>query len=164
MLIFRWFAYFSITFALLTSNVYGQTIEIKGLSIGLSKAEVEQKFPSWSGFTIAGASAKYPHSPLETSYVDGKLDSLFFFFEEDSFAVVLAAVKQKYPNISCVESQVGNAMGAKFTQIECTISDRLSTLQLTRFISDIWTSSLTLTSRRLLEEASQKAKKNKKDL
>ena len=164
MKITRWFLCFAFNFALLPATVNAQPIDIKGLSIGMSKTDVEQKFPNWNGFTIADVSSKYQHSPLNVSYFDGKLDSLLFFFDSNSFTTVLDAVKQKYPSISCKESQVGNPMGAKFTQIECTTTDQLSILQLRRFVSDIRTSSLSLISKRKMEEYAEKEKNKKKDI
>jgi hypothetical protein len=143
---------------------FSQSVEIKGLSVGMTKAEVQDLFPTWKGFTVAGVPSKYPSVSVLPKYHEDRLDQLMFFFNPDSFATVLDAVKSKYPNLKCVDSKVGNAMGAQFSQVECTMGDSSSVLQLTRFVGDINTSGLSLLSRRSLAEDLEKAKQTKKDI
>jgi hypothetical protein len=144
-------------------SAFAQFIEIKGLQIGMTKAEVQEKFPTWKDFTIAGVRRKYENSP-PIRFRDEKLESLDFYFNVGSFETVLGAVKEKYPEIKCETSEVGNAMGAKFEQVYCSISDSESVLELSRYVSDIDTSALNLISKKFLDDLAKKNKQQKKDI
>lgn len=139
-------------------------IELKGLQVGMTKEEVNKKFPSFEGFTIAGVSSKYSSTPVKIEYRDNKLDFLLFFFDSENFSTVLAAVKEKYPELKCIDSEVSNGMGAKFSQVDCTLSDSVSTLSLSRFVSDVQTSSLTIISKKLSEQINNESKQKMKDV
>ena len=147
-----------------TGAALSQTLDIKGLRIGISKDDVEQKTPMLADFTIAGVRSKYEHSPVSLEYREDKLDQMFFFFDPSGFDEVLGAVREKYPRMTCENSEVGNAMGAKFKQVQCSVQDSNSVLQVTRFVGDIRTSALTLMSKRALREQSETAKQRKKDI
>jgi hypothetical protein len=141
-----------------------QPIDIKGLYVGMPKDEVLQKYPTWNGFTVAGVTSKYPQTPVRADYVDDRLDSLWFAFDPASFSIVLAAVKDKYPGIACEQDIVSNAMGAKFEQNTCMLSDELSILRLVRYAGDLRTASLTLVSKRRLNQIIEQRKAQKKDI
>ena len=145
-------------------SAMAQLIEIKGLRVGMTKAEVQEKFPTWKDFTIAGVRSKFEHLPVTIKYREDQLDQLMFIFSSASFQPVLAAVKEKYPGIKCETSQVGNSIGATFEQIHCSMEDQDSVLQLSRYLSDVRTSMLTLVSKRWLDEQADKAKQKKKDI
>lgn len=166
MLVFTWrfwavLALFIMAFPL---SAIAKSIEIKGLHVGMPKAEVEAKFPTWEDFTIAGVTSKYDVDPVHIEYRNDKLDVLHFSFNSDGFETVLGALKEKYPNIVCESTQVGNAMGATFNQLHCTLSDKESVLDLSRYVNDIETSSLMLISNKKLKELDEKAKERKKDI
>lgn len=148
---------------LLSGAARAQGIEIKGLRIGMTKEEVEQKIGSLPArdFTIAGARSKYPFAP---KFYDGKLDSFSFFFESGKFEEVVSAVKEKYPDLKCDDSVVTNAMGGSFAQVRCIKADELGALYLSRFVSDIKTSSLAMLSERSKREYEQKRNERKRDL
>lgn len=143
---------------------YGAGLEIKGVRIGMTKEEWLSKFGSLdvSYFTVGGALGKY--EKIRPVFHEGKLDSFHFFFHSDYFDDVLGAVKTKYPRIRCSKSTVANAMGAKFTQVSCSLGDNTGVLSLSRFVSDIDTSCLSLTSKRFLDEAVKESKKGEKDI
>jgi hypothetical protein len=146
------------------SIAHGQPIEIKGLIVGMSKAEVEVLFPSWAAFTIAGVRSAEGFAPV-VRYHEDKLDAFHFIFSAKDFDVVAEAVKEKYPSTECVDSTVGNAMGATFRQTHCNItSDPASVLRLSRFVKDARTSVLTLTSMRSVKEGVEKRRERKKDI
>lgn len=145
-------------------SAIAQSIEIKGLYVGMTKAEVQEKFPTWKDFTIAGVRSKHEHTPVNIKYRDDKLDQFMFFFNSSSFETVLGAIKEKYPKTVCESTQVGNAMGATFDQIQCSLKDKESILQLSRYVSDIRTSVLSIMSNKSLEEQAEKAKQRKKDI
>lgn len=149
---------------LLPFSANSQTIEIKGIQIGLPKEQVEQKAPDSDAFTIAGVKSKFDMIPYSTKYRDGLLDRFAFYFHSRSFENVLGAVKEKYPKISCVSSPVGNAMGASFEQIQCSLKGTDSILELRRYAGVIDTSALTLTSFKFIEDENEKEKNKKKDI
>ena len=149
---------------LFAAIAYGQPIEIKGLSIGMPKAEVEALFPSWAGFTIAGVKSAEGFAPV-ARYHDDKLDVFHFIFSAKDFDAVAEAVKEKYPSTECVDSKVSNAMGTTFRQTHCNITnDPLAVLRLSRFVKDVNTSMLTLTSMRFVKEGLEKRRERKKDI
>jgi hypothetical protein len=136
-------------------------IEIKGISIGMPREQFEKIVNQEEYFTIGGARSKYRTQDGE--YVEGKLDQYIFFFGASKFDDVLEAVKEKYPSISCIDTQVSNAMGASFQQTSCSINDATSTLNLTR-LADIKTSALMLISKRKLDEKEKRRQQGKKDI
>ena len=138
-------------------------IQIKGLWIGMDESEIEEKFGApIKAFSIAGVEGKYSTTPLE--FENNKLESLIFFFDAKSFDDVLAAVKSKYPEMQCKDSSVGNAMGASFTQVKCNLRRGKVTLDLSRFVNDITTSSLCLYSDNYMKKISNKLKGKLKDI
>lgn len=130
----------------------------------MTLAELKEKVGTFpiKNFTIAGVPSI--HSRLMPEFYDDKLDNLFFFFKSDSFYQVHGAIMKKYPKLACENSTVTNRMGASFTQVKCSLSDKLGTLRLNLFSSDIDTSVLSLTSDRLVKEHRDKAKANNNDL
>jgi hypothetical protein len=148
----------------LSSHAQAQSIEIKGLRIGMSKAEVDALFPSWQDFTIAGVRSADGLTP-SARYHEEKLDAFHFFFRARDFDVVAEAVKEKYPATECVDSTVTNAMGATFRQTHCNITnDPSAVLRIARFARDVRTSALTLISVRSVKEGLEKRQERKKDI
>jgi ABC-type amino acid transport substrate-binding protein len=139
-------------------------LEIKGLRIGMSKEEVTEKHPNWTGFTVAGARAKYAALPVMVKYHENRLDQLMFFFTPDAFDVLLTAFKEKYPALACKSSSIGNAMGATYEQVQCSLSDSDSVLQVRKYVNDSRTSLLSLHSKRFVEEETKKQREQKKDI
>lgn len=143
---------------------FSQTIDIKGISIGMSQEEISKKFLNWDGFTIAGVQGKMKRSPVITEYFEGKLDIMIFPFNSEDFRIVRSAIEEKYPLLSCKNSEVGNTQGAIFDQINCTLEDTKSLLQLDRFSGDIRSSVLSISSKRRLNEIGENIKQKKKDI
>jgi hypothetical protein len=138
-----------------------KAIDIKGVRIGMSEEEVTAQIGKLDDFTIAGVKGKYSSAPVSLEYHDSKLDSLMFFFDSEDFSAVLSAVKMKFPSIKCSTSTLSNAIGARFEQIDCEISDGRGLLSLSRYVDDIQTSVLSLMSRRRLnEELAKQSQKN----
>ncbi len=149
---------------LLSASVYAQNIEIKGLRLGMTKEEVEEKIGRLPvrDFTIAGVREEYGN--FAPQFYDGKLDSLHFFFDSRRFDHVVSAVNEKYPSFACKDNAVTNAMGATFTQTRCTLRDELGNLHMSRFTSDIRRSVLNLQSDRRDKELMEKDNRLKKDI
>lgn len=154
----------TITLLVFAHSAIAQSIEIKGLHVGMPKAEVQEKFPTWKDFTIAGVRSKFVLTPVSIEYRDDKIDKLTFFFDSSSFETVLGAIKEKYPETICKSTQVRNAMGATFEQIQCLLKGGESDLLLSRYISDIRTSMLAVASKKSQEEQAEKGKQRKKDI
>jgi len=146
------------------AQVLGQSLDIKGVRIGMTEAEVNERIGNAREFTIGGVTSKNPDRPVGLKYHEGKLDYLAFYFDAKDFSRVQEAVKDKYPSIDCSSSTVTNAMGAKFEQVTCLIADSESSLGLRRFSLDIRTSSIILTSKRLFDEMSKRRAETKKDI
>jgi hypothetical protein len=149
---------------MLPISALAQSIEIKGLRVGMTKAEVQKKFPTWKNFTIAGVPNKYESLTFNIEYQDDRLNQFTFFFDAASFETVLEAIREKYPATKCKTSKVGNAMGAKFEQVQCLMSDSESVLELLRYVGDIQTSMLSLISKKALDDQARKTKQQKKDI
>ena len=139
-------------------------IEIKGIRIGMTKAELHQLHSDLKGFTVAGVRSKYEHVPLGLRYRDDLLDQVAFYFHSTGFRQVLEALKEKYPTLACETNNVSNAMGATFEQQKCSLEDANSVLHLSRFVNDTRTSGLTLMSKKSLQEQIDKSKAQKKDI
>ncbi len=150
-----------------------QEIEIKGLKLGMSKADVELKFGKVDNvalgkdgelyqFTIGGVEGTYNHAKLE--FHADKLDKVWFFFNADGFDAVRKAVASKYPALKCSGSTVSNTMGASFRQTECSLKNKIGTLELRRFVGDINTSVLTMTTHRNRKELMDKEKEKQGDI
>lgn len=113
-----------------SANVYAAGEDIKGIKLGMTKAEVALAVPGGTaGMTIGGMTSKYaPVDPVDYD-PDGTVKSLMFFFDSKGFDGVLAALKEKYPALSCRTESVQNRMGAVFEQTHCHLGD----LALTRY-------------------------------
>lgn len=139
-------------------------IEIKGVRIGMSKQDLDSKYPSWEGFTVAGVPSKSKYAPGPYDFHDGKLDYFGFSFDPRKFDSIREALKAKYPGLSCENSAVSNAMGATFEQTECNLRGSNASLRLSRFGSDITSGLLFLVSHRALEERARRIAEEKSDL
>ncbi len=146
-------------FILPLNSALCQDIEIKGLRLGMNKAEVETKVGPLplKNFTIGGVPSQF--SEIRPRFDDqDKLEDFTFFFDPNDFDKILRAVKAKYPKLKCKGSRVANAMGASFRQTECEMKDRLGKLEITRYI-DLESSVLTLRShkfKKFIKDAAQK--------
>lgn len=142
---------------------WSQVIEVKGISIGMSQDEFEKKFGSspLRYFTIAEVPSKY--EKVDFFFRDGKLDSFNFYFSEDDFDHILSVIRKKYPKLQCRNSSVSNLFGARLTQVECSIKDKLGGISLTRFVNDINTSGFTMYSNELVKELKRKNSEPSRD-
>ncbi|MEJ7929879.1 hypothetical protein WG922_07835 [Ramlibacter sp. AN1015] len=140
-----------------------QTIEIKGIYLGMPEADFKQLHPNLNGFTVAGIQSKY-----STPYVyfkDGVLDSFSFYFTANGYDDVRAALLTKYSSqFQCEEEIVSTRAGASFKQERCRSDSPAGSVTLSRFVSDISTSSLSMMSRRLIDELKEKQKAKRGDI
>jgi hypothetical protein len=97
--------------------------EIKGIKIGMAKAEVEALYPQedfgQAGFTVAGVRSIHEYHKPITYNAEDNVESFYFAFNVRDFDTVRTALKTKYPKLYCVNSTLVNAMGARFQQVEC---------------------------------------------
>lgn len=135
-------------------------IDIKGLRIGMTKAEVLEVVPSLDDFTLAGVRGKYR---LFIGYDKDKVDEVIFFFNENKFSTVLDAFKGKYEALACKNSKISKALGASIDQVICSLDDSEGRLSLTRYANPD-TSVVTLMSKRAAEEKMQKSAPTKNDI
>jgi hypothetical protein len=147
--------------AICSTTAFGQSIEIKGLSIGMTKTEIEKKFGTLplKDFKIANVAGKFP---IKLEFYEGKLDELMFFFPSKSFDDVRKEVVAKNPGLKCTDSAITSPVGEKFTQTNCKMDDQLGKLRLDRFMRDIDTSAVVLISQRLFQEQEKKLKEKNK--
>lgn len=143
--------------------VFGLELEIKGIRLGMTETEVQEKMDSnLVGYiTIAGVRSKYP---VGFEYYNGKLDHLTILFDSNEFETIAEAVKAKYPQIKCNTGKVTNGYGASFTQKFCELKGKTGELILFKFLDTIETSCLSLKSNRLIKQNSDEHNKKKKDL
>ena len=146
-----------------STTAFGQGIEIKGLSLGMTKTEIEKKFGTLplNNFTIADVPGKFP---VKLEFYEGKLDELMFFFSAKSFKDVRQAVVSKYPELKCTDNTVSDNMGASYKQVNCKLEDMLGMLKLDRYVRDTDTSALILMSHRLSQELEKKRKEKQKNI
>ncbi len=142
-----------------------QEIEIKGLKLGMSKADVESNVGKIrgsfiDGFTIGGVGGKY----LAVKFHEDKLDNVMFIFKPDGFEAVRRAVASKYPALTCSDSTVQNRAGASFEQVRCELNSDGTRFSLTRISGDVNTSMLTLSTQRALDEFIEKQKQKEGDI
>lgn len=140
-------------------------IEIKGFYIGMPMEQAQQHYRELPDVSIGGATAKYDFDPLKLEYNDAKLEALIFFFRPDGYEGLRDALKDKYPGLRCESSKASTRAGAAITQEECSLRSGGALLQLRRYLNDITTSSLSLTSEaKLKAEAEQRKKAAAADL
>jgi hypothetical protein len=145
-----------------STAAFGKELDVKGLHLGMTKTEIEKKFGALplNNFTIAGVAGKFP---VRLEFYEDKLDELMFFFPSASFSDVRKAVVSENPEIKCTDSTIKSPEGKSFIQVDCKLADKLGTLKLDRFVRDINTSAVTLTSHRLFNELENKRKEKQKD-
>lgn len=146
-----------ISIALALASAASLSQDIKGIRIGMTRADVDELFTwkAFENFTVAEVGSKYREGPILKYDMDGKLEHFMFVFNSDNFDAVKSAFAQKYPKMKCNSSKVGNAMGAKFAQVNCEYKD----LSLTRFLNDIDTSVVSLSNNAALEKKRDSATK-----
>lgn len=145
-------------------------IDIKGIRLGLTEAELIDQFGATQElggfrvrhFTVGGASSR--NSGLELILDDGKLGEAYLIFYSSSFDSVLTAVRSKYPSLRCTNGIVRTGYGVTHQQTECSLKDRRGVLLLTRFLSDIDTSFLTLQSHERVKALMEHVKRREKDI
>lgn len=144
-------------------GAFAQTLELKGIRLGMSQFEIQDLHGALPirGLTIAGISSKYPISP---DFLNGRMERFAFYFDSSEFDQMLVAVKKKYPAVACTNHRVSNAMGAGFVQTQCALESGEGTLSLSRFVSDVSTSALTLTAREVTERRLKALKAGEKDI
>jgi hypothetical protein len=140
-----------------------RVIEIKGLRLGMTESEAEEKVGKMP-FTVAGVEAMNSRPIIE--FYENKLDYFLFAFDEDKFEDVLQSVKTKYPDLKCVESTLSNAMGASFQQVTCRMHNQLGSLTLERYGANthLDISALSLQSYRRINEWEEKQKAKQSDI
>jgi len=106
---------------LAASAAQAQDIDIKGLKLGMSRAEVAAVMPDPLRFTIAGVRPRY--DPTTRYDASGKLDTFQWMFTPNNYEAVRDAFRAKYPDLKCTQSVVQNGFGATFPQESCRIGD-----------------------------------------
>jgi len=144
-----------------SATAFAQGIEIKGLRLGMTKTEIEKKFGALpiNNFTIADVPGKFP---VRLEFYEGKLDELMFFFPSKSFNEVHKTVIANNPELKCADSTVTSPAGQSYKQVNCKLADQLGILRVDRFVRDIDTSAVTLTSHRLFQELEKKRDEKQK--
>lgn len=145
------------------SAAAADTIDIKGIRLGMSQLDIQELHGTLPlrDFTIGGVRSKYSVSP---DFLDGKMQVLRIFFDASGFDQVRSAVRTKYPDLACADSDVTNAMGTRFTQTECHLKGNDGILTLRRFSSTISTGSLSLISNEELDRLKREFAASKKDM
>jgi hypothetical protein len=155
---------FSIGIALFSSANAAQEpkISIKGIEIGFSKAEVanitgtQERFAR--GFRVGGV-----YGDMALTYGNSGLSLAMFVFNSGNFITMKEAYTEKYKEMKCTDSEVQNAMGAKFEQTTCIYKDSQGLIELVKYM-DIRRSSLKIKSNEKIEEDIKSHNANKKDI
>ena len=143
--------------------ITSESVEIKGIRIGLTRTEVSRLAPDWSKFTVAGVS-QHPAFRDPTVYANNRLDRFVFVFYPHDFDAVLSALKEKYPQARCVTRVITDFGGTSAEQQECAVTDPRSVLLLRRYAADLQTSLIALYSRRFFAAEEKRLARQKKDI
>lgn len=143
-----------------------EEIEIKGIKLGMTKSEYAEVYKKNGGLkmTIGGAKNKYSSVDPNSDFVDGKLDRFSFFFASNNYDGLISAIKDKYIDIKCEQSDIQTTAGVTYAQEICQMDDKLGKLIIAKYLSDIETSSLSLSSHASIEKSMQEEEKKKKDI
>lgn len=141
-------------------------VEIKGLKLGITEAEAKKivggSLLNHPDFTIAGVPGlSGDNAPVLFTWRDKKLVSFSFRFDPKYFEIMQQAIKGKFPQVGCENSEVSTAMGAKFLQVKCSTSYGDDYIILERFERDISKSVLRVTSRDYMLDVAAKAERAK---
>ena len=139
-------------------------IEIKGIRVGMTKQQLNQTIPSWSGFTIAGVPPMFHELRSPAVFHAGRLDRFVYMFLPEHFNTMHEALLEKYPALQCKSLVKTDTVGESAESTECGLADKDSVLLLSKYSVDRNTSLIGLYSRRYLEEEKQRKLKTKKDI
>ena len=156
----------SLTLSVAQTTTDVNEFEIKGIKLGMTEEELIPLIGNRirpQDFSIAGVKARTPPAIFD-EFIDGKLSSFTFLFSANSFYTVVIALREKYREIRCVETEVQNRMGAKFTQEDCKLSSNSGVLTIQRYYTDLNTSVLKMRSHETLERARKEIEGKKKDV
>ncbi len=144
------------------SNAQEPKISIKGIEIGFTQAEVanitgtQERFVR--GFKVGGV-----YGDIGFSFNSGKLSLAMFRFNSGNFLIIKEAYAEKYKEMKCTDSEVQNAMGAKFEQTTCIYKDDKGVIELEKHVK-INQSQLKIKSTERIEQEIKEIKENKKDI
>lgn len=145
---------------LLLSSGSARAIDVSGIKIGMSEEDVTKAVGPLKEFTINGVNGYFPDKPLKTEYRDGGLDQLTFYFLPGRFEKMREAMKEKYPDLACKDTEVPWKEKV-LTQTVCSFQDQEAVLRMIRYLPDIRTSALRLFSIRAEEELAKKIELDK---
>lgn len=135
-------------------------INIKGYYLDMHRCEIEKSLGEPDlNFSIAGIVGK----PI-LDFIDDRLAGFIFSYPSSDFKNVYNAVKSKYPELKCKESEIHNAMNAKFNQIECSLKFDNGSLILDKYTSNVSNGVLALISNARLQEDEKKRLQRSKDI
>lgn len=144
------------------SNAQEPKISIKGIEIGLTQAEVanitgtQEKFIR--GFKVGGVSGD-----IFLSFSADRLGLAMFRFNSGNFTIIKEAYAEKYKQMKCTDSEVQNAMGARFEQTTCTYKDDQGIIELEKYVK-INQSQLKIKSKERIEQEIKEINEKKKDI
>lgn len=140
-----------------------EPIDIKGIRLGMSQFDIQDKHGQLplQNFTLGGVRSKYSIDP---DFLNGEMQAMRIYFDSAGFDQVRDVVHKKYPRLTCKDSIVSNAMGARFTQTECLLRGSDGILALRRFTSEISTSLLSLIGNAELARRRNAAAADDKDI
>lgn len=144
------------------SNAQEPKISIKGIEIGLTQAEIanitgtQERFVR--GFKVGGV-----HGDIVFSFSAGRLSLAMFRFNSGNFQIIKEAYAEKYKEMKCTDSEVKNAMGAKFEQTTCIHKDDHGVIELEKHVK-VNQSQLKIKSTERIEQEIKEIKENKKDI
>lgn len=150
--------------ALFSCASYAQDpkISIKGIEIGLTQAEVANITGTQSryitGFRVGGV-----HGDIGYSFSAGKLSLAMFRFNSGNFQIIKEAYTEKYKEMKCTDSEIQNAMGAKFEQTTCIYKDDQGIIELEKYVK-INQSQLKIKSTERIEQEMKENTEKKKDI
>jgi hypothetical protein len=136
-------------------------VEVKGVRIGMTKAEVTEKLGSLSpkGLVIGCVPSYYafqtnlPLDPgVQMEFNEDALERFTFLFHSKNFDELLLAFKEKYSHFRCEKTQVQTQAGGKFTQDSCFVEDQQSRLTLSRFAGAVDTGGLVISAKSRIQK------------
>lgn len=163
----------SVAFSSYAQNNTVDEIEIKNISLKKTKEEILENTEDFertsygnvhvkNSFTVAGIKVTSPY--VVFSRETEKMYSFTFSFKPSEFGILQAAIKAKYPAMTCKDSEIGNKAGAKFLQTECELKEPLGVMKISKYSTSVTSGSFELNSHEKTEYLRQELQKKLKDL
>lgn len=132
--------------------------DLKGVTVGMTRAEYAQYLLNGGSLGNSIAGAKAVHGP-SIEWRHDRIYAVVYAIRPKDFDDVLSAFRAKYPSITCEVDQVQTRMGVRLDNHTCVYKNFI----MIRYVGSIDTSSVAIIDRSAIRSEVQQAEKRSRE-